>query len=331
MIGAVDVRFPCDLHCHTNRSDGNDTPRELIAAAASLGMKAIGMTDHDIDPPRTIMDEAEGPTDIVEYAAARGLVLVPGYEFSCDTHVDDVHICGYFLDWDHPDLQAEVRAAKRSKSRAYEDLCAALTAKGMPVDWEADVLTARDAAGNTVRRDPEEVQRKHIFEAMAARGHAATWSEAKLKVRDDPELNIPRRKIDPVEAIALIHRCGGVAVLAHPFLIDEEVRPGEGAPVARASYIDRLFEAGLDGIEARYSYDKTTYKGALTPEEIEGKVRSAFGLRALFFGGGSDYHADHKKGAKVVRRLGERGLTVEEFEEAYGTRRPSPGKDPTRR
>jgi predicted metal-dependent phosphoesterase TrpH len=320
MIGAVNVRFPCDLHCHTNRSDGNDTPRELIETAASLGLRAIGMTDHDIDPPRTIMDEAEGPTDIVEYAAARGLVLVPGYEFSCDTRVDDCHICGYRLDWDHPDLQAEVRAAKRSKSRAYEDLCAALTAKGMPVDWEADVLSARDAAGKPFRRDPDEVQRKHIFEAMAARGHAATWSEAKLKVRDDPELNIPRRKIDPVEAITLIHRCGGTAVLAHPYLIDEEVRPEGSRTLSRAAYIDRLIEAGLDGIEARYSYDKTSYKGSLTPEGIEDEVRRTYGGRVRFLSGGSDYHADHKKGAKVFRLLGERGLTWEEFEGAFGRR-----------
>jgi hypothetical protein len=36
-----------------------------------------------------------------------------------------------------------------------------------------------------------------------------------------------------------------------------------------------------------------------------------------FLSGGSDYHADHKKGAKVVRRMGERGLTVEEFEEDF--------------
>lgn len=320
MTESTAPRYPCDLHCHTSRSDGNDTPRELIDAAAALGLRAIGLTDHDIDPPRRIDDEHGRSRAVVEYAAARGVVLVPGYEFSCDTHVDDVHICGYDLDWDHPDLQAEVRAAKRSKTRAYEDLCAALTAKGMPVDWEADVLSARDAAGKAFRRDPEEVQRKHIFEAMAARGHAATWSEAKLKVRDDPDLNIPRRKIDPVEAIALIHRCGGTAVLAHPYLIDEEVRPGGSGRTSRRAYIDRLVEAGLDGIEARYSYDKTTYKGTLSPEAIEEEVRRTYGGRVRFLSGGSDYHADHKKGAKVVRRLGERGLTWEEFERAYRPR-----------
>ncbi len=199
---------PCDMHCHTLRSDGNDTPLELIESAAAAGLHAVGITDHDIDPPLTI-DLPDGrKADTVEYAAELGVILVPGYEFSCDTLVDDVHICGYRLDWTHPDLQAEIAAAKQSKSRAYEDLCTVLTRKGIPVDWDADVLGG-------VRR-PDEVQRKHIFEAMAARGHAETWSDAKIMVRDDPDLNVRRRKIDPLDAIALIKRCGGTAVLAHP-------------------------------------------------------------------------------------------------------------------
>lgn len=304
------ARYPCDMHCHTVRSDGNDTPQELIDTAAGAGLHALGITDHDITPPVVLplADGAEVPS--VDYAAARGVRLVLGYEFSCDTWVDDVHICGYGLDWAHADLGAEVQAAARSKTRAYEELCERLTERGMPLDWEADILRP---AG----RAPADVQRKHIFEAMAAKGYAATWSDAKILVRDNPDLNVPRRKIDPAEAIALIHRCGGFAVLAHPHLIDAEVEVPGRARRTRAEYIDGLIGAGLDGIEVRYSYDKTTYKGTATPDEIEAEVRAAYGHRLAILSGGSDYHADHKKGAKRVRVLGERGLTVSEFEEAF--------------
>ena len=299
--------YPCDMHCHTLRSDGNDTPLELIENAAASGMHAVGITDHDIDPPLTV-DPGDGrQVDIVEYAAGLGVVIVPGYEFSCDTLVDDVHICGYRLDWSHGDLQAEMAAAKQSKSRAYEQLCEALTLNGMAVDWEADVLAGI--------RGPEEVQRKHVFEAMAARGHAETWSDAKIIVRDNPALNIRRRKIDPLDAIALIKRCGGTSVLAHPYLIDEEIHLPDSPAMTRGQYIDRLIAGGLDGIEARYTYDKTSYKGTLTPEQIEAEVRRACTGRVRFFSGGSDYHAGHKKNARRPRSLGERGLTVEEFEE----------------
>ena len=312
------ARYPCDMHCHTVRSDGNDTPRELIDNAARLGLHAVAITDHDVGPPPCLTTEEGSEIDPVEYARQRGVILVPGYEFSCDTHVDDVHICGYRLDWGHPALLAEVEAARRSKAAAYEELCRRLTEMEMPVDWEADVLGYVRPDGARATRKAEEVQRKHIFEVMAARGHAATWSEAKILVRDNPDLNVPRRKIDPCEAIALIHRCGGIAILAHPYLIDAAIEVRGRPARSRSEYIDGLFDAGLDGIEARYTYDKTTYKGSLAPEQIEREVRDQYARRAGFFSGGSDYHADHKKGAKQVRYLGERGLSVAEFEAIFG-------------
>ena len=310
-------RFPCDLHCHTVRSDGNDTPQELIDNAVAQGLSALGITDHDVTPP-LVLELSDGrQVGSVAYAAERGVRLVLGYEFSCDTQVDDVHICGYGLDWNHPDVLAEVQAAERSKSRAYEELCERLTAAGMPLDWERDILNYVGADGRLAVRDPSDVQRKHIFEAMAAKGYTATWSEAKLLVRDNPTLNVQRRKIDPRDAIALIHGCGGVAVLAHPHLIDAVIEVPERPRCSRAEYIDQLVAAGLDGIEIRYTYDKTTYKGTATPEEIEAEVRSQYASRLRILSGGSDYHADHKKGAKKVRTLGERGLTVDEFTAAF--------------
>jgi len=310
--------YPCDMHCHTVRSDGNDTPQELIENAARIGLHALGITDHDIGPPLRLSLDDGSEVETVSYAAGRGLRLILGYEFSCDTYVDDVHICGYNLDWGHPDLAAEVAAGKRSKSDAYEELCRRLTAMGMTLDWEADILHYVGPDGKPAVRDPEEVQRKHVFEAMAARGHAQSWSEAKILVRDDPELNVPRRKIDPCEAIGLVHRCGGIAILAHPYLIDETVSVPGKPTRSRAEYLQTLIEAGLDGIEASYAYDKTTYKGRLTPDEIEAQVRRDYAGRVAFISGGSDYHADHKKGAKQVRYLGERGLSVAEFEGIFG-------------
>jgi 3',5'-nucleoside bisphosphate phosphatase len=311
-------RYPCDLHCHTTRSDGHDSPVELIDQAARLGMFALAITDHDVPPPTELQVESGSTVTSVAYAASRGVRLILGDEFSCDTYVDDVHICGYSCDWTRADFRAEVAAAKRSKAEGYEELCRRLTATGMPVDWETDVLGLGAADGGGPIRAPEEVQRKHIFEAMAARGHAPTWSDAKLIVRDNPELNVRRRKIDPCEAIALIHLCGGIAVLAHPYLIDEVVAAPGRAVQSRGEYVNALLDAGLDGIEARYTYDKTTYRGSLTPEEVEQQIRHDYAGRVSFFSGGSDYHADHKKGARQVRYLGERGLSVPEFDAIFG-------------
>ncbi|SHM25484.1 hypothetical protein SAMN05660826_00555 [Caldanaerovirga acetigignens] len=308
------MRYDCDLHCHTVRSDGYDTPEELIINAKEAGLKVVAITDHDIQPPLYVETDGE-KLDIRLYAKKYGLELVLGYEFSCDTYVDDVHILGYKMDFESPLLQEEVERAKRSKSDAYRELCEILTSKGMPIDYENEILRYTDEEGNVRYRDPDEVQRKHIFEVMAKKGYAPTWQEAKILVRDDPELNVRRKKISPFDAIDLIKACGGTAVLAHPFLIDEVITYPDGRNLTRKEYIDRLVKHGLDGIEACYTYSKTSYKGSLSDDEIERIVKEEYKGRVKFFTGGSDYHADHKKGVENPRYLGERGISLREFEE----------------
>lgn len=312
------ANYECDMHCHTLRSDGNDTPEQLINSATEAGLKVIGITDHDIPPPLKVSDGGS-ELDICEYGRSKGILIIPGHEFSCDKWVEDVHVCGYGLRWSEPDLLAEVDAAAKSKSNAYRELCECLTQNGMPLDWEADVLRWVDQDGAVRKRDPEEVQRKHVFEAMAARGHVKSWSDGKILVQGSPALNVQRRKIEPVAAINLIHKCGGIAVLAHPYLIGEYIeRPGE-KKCSRYEYVMKLFDAGLDGIEIRYPYDKTSYKGGMTSEQIEVEVRNKFLPKAQVVSGGSDYHADHrKKDAKKIRQLGEKGISMEEFHAGFG-------------
>lgn len=310
-------RYECDLHCHTTRSDGNDTPEELVERAASIGMKVVAITDHDVPPPTVFHDGEE--MDSREYAREKGVELLLGYEFSTDTYVDDVHIIGYDLDWSHPQLLQEVNRAKKSKSEAYRVLCELLTEKGMYLSFEEDILQYRDGEGNVRTRKKDEVERKFIFEAMAQKGYAPSWEKAKIMVRDDPSLNIRREKIDPHYAIELIHTCGGLAVLAHPYLIDEHVYVDGTMKLTREEYIEGLIKGGLDGIEARYTYDKTSYKGDMTVEEIEREVRERYRGR-LAISGGSDYHGEGKKGKKNPREIGEAGLSFSEFQKGFGHR-----------
>jgi len=304
-------RYECDLHCHTTRSDGNDTPKEFIDRALELGMRVVAITDHDIIPPATVLENGR-EVDICAYARERGLTLLLGYEYSTDTYVNDVHILGYQMNWAAEAVQREMERAKKSKSEAYRELCEILTRKGMPVDFERDILRYTDSTGTERTRSPEEVERKFIFEKMAEKGYAPTWEKAKIMVQSDPSLNVRRRKIDPLDAINLIHEAGGLAFLAHPYLIDEVIEPEGTGKMTREEYIERLIENGLDGIEARYTYDKTSYKGTKTVEEIEKEIRNKYSGR-LFISGGSDYHAGEKKGVKNPRQIGEAGISYEEF------------------
>ena len=175
--------YECDLHCHTNRSNGNDTPLELIIKAGNLGMKAVAITDHDIVPPLIIEDDNNRKVSSVIFAKQNNVDLILGYEFSCDTDVDDVHILGYRCDWTNKNIVDELKKAKKSKSDAYRQLCKILSSSGFELDYDSEILHYKGADNNICTREPEEVEKKLIFEEMAKKGFAPSWQEAKLMVR----------------------------------------------------------------------------------------------------------------------------------------------------
>ncbi|MCL2539335.1 MAG: PHP domain-containing protein [Oscillospiraceae bacterium] len=298
------AEFVCDLHTHTKRSDGNDTCRELVDFAAAAGIEILALTDHDIIAPETIdVDGVE--TSLVDYAKTKNVSLLPGIEFSCDTQVEDVHIVALGCDYSDPFFEREYQNSIRSKIDGYHELCDLLTEDGLVVDWYKDILLDG-------QRDESAVQRKQIFETLAQKGYVEEWSDGKLLVKNTPKYNVKRKKPDPVEIIENIHGAGGIAILAHPYLISEEAVL-DGKPASRALYIDNLIAAGLDGIEVSYPYGKTSYGGTLPIEEIEAEVRERYSERVAILSGGSDYHNEGKKGSKNPRLLGEKGVLKEYF------------------
>lgn len=118
--------------------------------------------------------------------------------------------------------------------------------------------------------------------------------------------------MEPAIAIKAIQDAGGISILAHPYLIDEVINI-DGVEMTRTEYMDCLIPFGLQGIEALYTYDKTSYKGALSKEEIEMEIRKKYEHQLPLISGGSDYHGDIKKGVKNPRRIGEAGISFEYF------------------
>ena len=295
--------YEIDLHAHTTRSDGNDSPAELLENAAARGLKVVAMTDHDVLPPENL-DKDGVRWSVAGYAASLGIGVMRGIEVSCDTAVDDVHIVGFGCDWRSPAVQWLPELAVTSKTLSYKVLVEKLCAAGMTLlRWE-DLLEGG--------RTAEEIQKKHIFELIASKGYAPSWQAAKIMIRDNPEYDVKREKPDPVKTVQSLHEAGGIAILAHPYLIDETVSL-HGAAVSRDAYIRRLIEAGLDGIETRYTYDKTSYKGTMSPDAIRREVEERYGSAVSILSGGSDYHADHKKGVANSRQLGDAGVPLDYF------------------
>ena len=216
-----------DLHLHTTCSDGTLSPAEIVRRAAAAGLEVIAITDHDT---------VDGLPEAIEAARAfPGLQIIPGVELSTDIPRSEVHILGYFMDYQKPEWLATMSRFQESRVGRAEAMVARLAELGLPLAWDR----VRALAGGA------SIGRPHIAQALLEAGHTTSIQEAFEKYigRNGPAY-ADRDKMSPVEAIQLIRDYGGCAVLAHPGDL------GEFADVE--GLLSQLKAAGLAGIEAYY-------------------------------------------------------------------------------
>lgn len=297
--------YACDLHTHTTRSDGHLTPVESIDRAAAMGLKVLAITDHDLILPLEYQKDGRS-IKLDEYAAQKGLQLLPGIEISCDTNNEDVHLIGFYCDWSSPEFEKLEKWVQISRTESYREIVRRLSKAGYQVDWEELLVYAGK------ENFPMGVLKKELYEYLADKGYVKDWKEGKKWIQSVPDFTVNREKPDPVDIIHLFHKTGGIVIQAHPFLVKEHPYY-KGKTMDRWDYIDMLVKEGLDGIEACYTYDKTSYTGTLAKEEIETLVKKRYENSGMFFSGGSDFHGDFKKGVANPRELGECGVSYEYF------------------
>lgn len=244
-----------DLHTHTNVSDGTLAPTALVTLAAKVGLAAIAITDHD----------HLGALPEARRAGERlGVEVVAGVELSVTYADADVHLLGYFVDPDEPRLAARLahfRAVREERGRLIVEKLQALG-----VDIQMSDLPEAQSVG-----------RPHVARALVAKGIVKSIDEAFEKwLGDDGPAYVEKAKMDGREAVALVHGAGGVASLAHPGLLPEDVR-------YRA--LRDLAAAGLDAVEVEHSRHSS---------EERRRLRGLAAELALLETGGSDFHGDNK-------------------------------------
>lgn len=249
----------CDLHTHSNFSDGTYSPAQLIAEAKRLGLSAIALTDHNT---------VAGLPDFMAAGQGSGVEAVPGCEFSADYQEVELHILGLFIAPKHyATVTALLEKAQQEKERSNRDLVTTLNAAGYDLDY-AEICS----------RCSGQINRAHIAAAMVEKGYFATMQEAfKGPLSDQHGFYKRPKRIGAYDCIRFIKSIGAVAVLAHPFLnLDEaELR----------AFLPQAVEAGLDGMEVAYSkYSAETMATAFA-------VADDFGLK---YSGGSDFHGGNK-------------------------------------
>ena len=117
-----------DLHLHTTASDGRLSPGELIRLVADAGLKQVSVSDHD-----TTEGLAEAFQQAKEYPDLR---IIPGIELSTDIPGDEIHVLGYFIQYDEEPFQEILRRFRRGRVDRAREMVEKLAALGIPLEWE---------------------------------------------------------------------------------------------------------------------------------------------------------------------------------------------------
>ncbi len=244
-----------DLHIHTTASDGTFSPRRVVREAAKKGLHTIAITDHDT---------VQGIPEAIQAGRDMNVEVIPGVELAVDERGSEVHILGLFIDWENKTLQDTLKNLSVQRVSRMKKIVCKLTQFGMNIKFEEILGLAKGGI----------IGRLHLAHVMKKKGYVESIAEAfNRHIGDRKACYVPRYKLSSEETISLIHRMGGVSIIAHPMLL------------RRDDIIIDLIKKGLCGIEAFYNHQSKE-----TAEHYE-KLAKDYGLLVT---GGSDCHGEGK-------------------------------------
>jgi predicted metal-dependent phosphoesterase TrpH len=261
LLPELEVPRVIDLHTHTNCSDGTDSPRELVNKAIVQGLDVLGISDHDT---------TSGWKEATE--SLRGsLKLALGAEISCLT--DDgvsVHMLGLLFDPLHEEMQQVLEETRDGRLPRMRKMIEKMRAEGMDISME-DVELAMPKGAT--------MGRPHLADALVAKKIVKSRDEAFIDLlHNESRFYVSHAAPTPVEAIKLIRRAGGVALIAHPFA-------SHRGQVLKPEDFSELVTAGLNGVEVDHRDQNPDERGIL---------RNIAHELDLVVTGSSDYHGTGK-------------------------------------
>ena len=268
-----------DLHLHTTASDGRLSPREVGRLAAGQGLKHMSISDHD---------STEGLAEALEESKNfPGLRIIPGIELSTDVPGDEIHMLGYFIQYEDEEFQDILKRFRTGRLDRAQEMVGKLAALGIVLDWRRVKEIAGDGS----------VGRPHIALAMVEEGYCKEPKDAFPEYLGRNGLAYAERpKMTPTEGVEMLRRVGGVPVLAHPAYMNE-LEPNVVA----------LKEAGLIGMEVYYAkFDADTVR----------RLKILADKYDLIPCGGSDFHGLGNADDAVLGSAGPPASTVDQLEEA---------------
>ena len=268
-----------DLHLHTTASDGRLSPTELVHLVADKGLQQVSISDHD---------STEGLEEAFRAAQQfTDLRIIPGIELSTDIPGDEIHMLGYFIQYDDIEFQQTLEQFRRGRVDRAREMVERLAALGVQLEWDRVQEIAGDGS----------VGRPHIALAMVEKGYCKEPKDAFPEYLGRNGLAyVERTKMTPEDAMQLLLKVGGVPVLAHPaYLSDLDAT------------LPQLKAAGLMGMEVYYS--------RFEPDTIK-HLQDLANQYDLIPSGGSDYHGLGNADEPLPGSMGPPVSVVERLEQA---------------
>ena len=238
-----------DLHTHSLYSDGTSSPQAVVEQAWKAGVKLFALSDHDT---------TEGVLQAQTAAQHYHLPCITAVEISTREH-DHLHFLGYQVNLQHPAFQQFLQQNRENRLNRIRQIISQLAQNGVPITQE-DVFSLA----------PHTISRAHVADALRRKKIVTSRQEGFRRYLVPGQVGyVPSAGVTVVEAIQQIKQAGGLAVMAHPGLVQE------------VWDFPKWKEAGLDGLEVFYPSHSYTLKQELL------KIARKYDLFAT---GGSDYH-----------------------------------------
>lgn len=280
-----------DLHMHSNISnDGDFSPAELMKMCSKAGIKTAALADHN---------SVRGVAEAIKEGEKFGVKVIPAIEIDCTYKEYNLHVLGYNIDYNNKIFEKIEKNVFEQELKAGDKRMVLVKEAGIFFDEEKVRKLSYDGTitGEMIGEAAIEDERNRENPLITPYLEGGTRS-------NNPYVNfywdwcskgkpayVPIKYITLKEAIDIIHKTGGKAVLAHPnnnIGMNEEI-------------FKEIAAEGIEGVEVFSSYHSKENA------EFFLKMAEKYNVSVTC---GSDFHGKTKPAIK----LGEMGNLFDFFQ-----------------
>lgn len=228
-----------DLHIHTNVSDGELSPKEVIDMAEKNEVKVIAIADHDTIDAYS--------NELFDYAEEKNIFLIPAVEISTKSKKSGIHVLGYNFDLNDQNFREELNKIRNARHDYLYAVASKLEKLGYIINTEEldeiEAVTKAHIALDVISNEKNKKLLKENFGYIPGKGEFI-----ETIMNEGCPAYAKKVSISPKKAAELIKSAGGKVVLAHPVaykyedgLTDEDI-------------LELVNDMQIEAIESNYYY-----------------------------------------------------------------------------